>query len=58
METNIVVDISPPISYLTKFRFSSYGPKRCQPIKAGFFKMQYLKKEANAEVYFWHVDKH
>ena len=25
---------------------------------AGFFKMQYLKKEVNDEVYFWHVDKH
>ena len=25
---------------------------------AGFFKMQYLKKEVNNEVYFWHVDKH
>ena len=23
---------------------------------AGFFKMQYLKKEVNHEVYFWHVD--
>ena len=21
-------------------------------------KMQYLKKEVNNEVYFWHVDKH
>ena len=25
---------------------------------AGFFKMQYLKKEVDDEVYFWHVDKH
>ena len=33
METNIVVDISPPIPYLAKFWFSSYGPKCCQPIK-------------------------
>ena len=33
METNIVVDISPPIPYLAKFWFSSYGPKRCKPIK-------------------------
>ena len=22
------------------------------------FKMQYLEKEANLEVYFWHADKH
>ena len=33
METNIIVDISPPIPYLAKFWFSSYGPKCCQPIK-------------------------
>ena len=25
---------------------------------AGFFKMWYLKKEVNDEVYFWHADKH
>ena len=24
----------------------------------GFFKMLYLKKEVNDEVYFWHADKH
>ena len=24
----------------------------------GFFKVQYLKKEINDEMYFWHVDKH
>ena len=40
METNIVVDISPPIPYLAKFLFSSYGPKCCQ----------------NDEVYFWHIN--
>ena len=33
METNIIVNISPPIPYLAKFWFSSYGPKCCQPIK-------------------------
>ena len=39
METNIVVDILPPIPYLAKFWFLvkfwflSYGPKWCQPIK-------------------------
>ena len=33
METDIVVDISPPIPYLAKFWFSSYEPKCCQPIK-------------------------
>ena len=25
---------------------------------AGFFEMQYLKKEVNDEVYFWHADKY
>ena len=25
---------------------------------AGFFKMQYLKKEVNGEVYFWPADKY
>ena len=33
METNISIDISPPIPYLAKFWFLSYGPKCCQPIK-------------------------
>ena len=33
METNIVVDISPPILYLARFWFLSYGPKCCQPVK-------------------------
>ena len=59
MKTNIVVDISPPIPYLAKFWFSSYGPRCCQPIKLqDSFKMYYLKKELNDEAYFWHVDKH
>ena len=25
---------------------------------AAFFKMQYLKKELNDKIYFWHSDKH
>ena len=25
---------------------------------AGFFKMEFLKKEVNDEVYFWHADNH
>ena len=33
MNTNIVIDISPPIPYLSKFLFLSYGPKCCQPVK-------------------------
>ena len=33
METNIVVGNSPPIPYLAKFWFLSYGPNCCKPIK-------------------------
>ena len=33
MKSNIVIDISPPIPYLAKFWFSSYGSKYCLPIK-------------------------
>ena len=33
MDSNIVVDISPPIPYLAKFWFSCYGLKCCQPVK-------------------------
>ena len=46
METNIVVDISPQISYLAKFWFSSYGSKCCQPIKLqDFLKFNISKKK-------------
>ena len=57
MKANII-DISPPIPYLGKFWFSSYGEKCSSNQIAGFFKMLYLKKEVNDEVYFWHADKH
>ena len=33
MKTSIVIDISPPIKYLAKFCFSSYGQKCCWPIE-------------------------
>ena len=33
MKTNIVIDISPPIPYLTKYWFFSYGRKCSRPIK-------------------------
>ena len=33
MKTNIVIDISPPIPYLAKLWFLSYGPKYCRPVK-------------------------
>ena len=32
MKTNIVIDKSPPITYLAKFWFSIYRPKCCWPI--------------------------
>ena len=46
METNIITDISPPIPYLAKFWFLSYGPKCCQPIKLqDFLKCNISKKK-------------
>ena len=51
MKTSIVVDIPPPMPYLEKFWFSSYGPKCCQPIRL-------QEKLMNDKVYFWHADKH
>ena len=34
MKTNIATEISPPIPYLAKFWFRSYGPKCCWQIKS------------------------
>ena len=53
MKTNIVIDISAPIPYLTKFWFSSCGPKCCWP-----FKLQDSLEEVKDELYFWHPDKY
>ena len=53
METNIVV-ISPPISYLANFKFLMLSANQI----AGFFKVQYLKKEVNYELCFLHAYKH
>ena len=58
METNIVVDISPPIPYLAKFCFSSDGPKCCQPMKLQDSLKCSISRKVNNEVYFWHADKH
>ena len=58
METNIVVDISPPIPYLVKFCFSNYGPKCCQPMKLQDSLKCSISRKVNNEVYFWHADKH
>ena len=49
MKVNIVVEVSPPISYLEKFWFSSYGPKM---LTAN------LQKSMEDEVYFLPADKH
>ena len=53
MKTNIVVDISPPVPYVAKFWFPTYGPKCCWSVKS----QDSLKrnKEANDEAYFWHA---
>ena len=57
METNIILDIWPPIPYPEKFSFSSYRPKYCQPIKLQDY-LNAISQEVNDEVYFWHADKH
>ena len=54
MKTDIVNDISPPITYLAKFWFLSYGPKLLSANKIAVFFM----KEVNDEVYFRHAYKH
>ena len=41
MNSIIVIDISPPIPYLSKFRFSSFMPYFCWPVKL----QDYLKCE-------------
>ena len=45
IKTNIAIDIFPPIAYLAKFRFSSYGPKCCQPIKQYPTYLKYQKQQ-------------
>ena len=58
MKTNIIVYISPPISYLAKFCFSSYGPKCCWIIKEVCISLQYLQKNSRNKVDFLPADKH
>ena len=58
METNTVVDISPPIPYLGKFCFELWAKMLSANQIARFFKMYYLKKEVNDNGYFRHADKH
>ena len=58
METDIAVDISPPIKYLAKFWFLSYGPKCYQPIRLQDSLKCDISRKANEEVCFWHADKH
>ena len=57
MKTNIVIDISPPIPYLTKFWVSRYGPKSCQLIKL-HNSLKCNMEEVSYELYFWHANKH
>ena len=55
MKTNIVIDIPPPIAYLSKFSFSSYGPKCCQPVRLqGSLKCN-ISRKVNYEVYYRHA---
>ena len=59
MKTNIVIDISPQILYLTKLWLSSYEPKCCQPIKLqDSFKCNILRKKWMMKLCFWHADNH
>ena len=56
MKTDIVIDISPPITYLARFWFLSYGSNLLSANQITvFFKMQYFKKKVKDEVYFWHA---
>ena len=59
MKTNTVIGIPPPILYLSKFCFSSYWPKCCQPIKMqGPLKCTILRKKLMMKFIFGIVDKH
>ena len=59
MKTNFIIDISPPISYLAKFWFSSYGLKCCWPVKLQKFSnisrkkwmMKFFGAQINIEVF-------
>ena len=56
METDTVIDVSPPITYVAKFWFLIYGPNLLSANQvAVFFKIWSLKKEVKDEVYFWHI---
>ena len=57
METDIV-DISPPIPYLARFSFLSYGPKCCQPVKLQDSLKCNISRKVNDAVYFWDAVKH
>ena len=58
MKTSIVIDNSPPITYLEKFWFSSYGSKCCWPIKLQDSLNCNVSRKVNGEVYFWFGEKH
>ena len=58
MKINIVIYISPPNRYGTKFWFSSHELKCCQPIKLQDFLKFNISREKWAISYFWHSNKH
>ena len=58
MKTKIVIDVSSP-SFIGIVLVLELWVKMLSVNQiAGFFKIKYLKKQANYEVYFWHADKH
>ena len=62
MENNTVTYISPQVSYLPKFWFSSYRPIEVIEVFsanqiAGIFKVWSLSKEVKGQVNFLHVVK-
>ena len=58
MKHYFIIHISLQTLYLTKVCFSSYVPKCICPVIAGFFKVQYLKKDVRDQVNILHVNRH
>ena len=52
MKTNIVINISLPISCLAKFWFLIYGPKCCQPVKLKETTKFIFVMQINIEVFY------
>ena len=59
MKTNIVIDYFTINPIFSKFISLELWAKILLANQiTGFLEMQYLKKEVNDEVYFWHTDKY